>query len=122
MNKKEAAILRFWMPVFLWMIVIFAFSSLPGEDLPEIKGFQLDKLAHFAEFFVLSALLVRAFLGTYLKPGLTRVIILSIIIASLYGATDEWHQYFTQDRTPDFFDLAFDFIGSSVGAIIYRKG
>ena len=50
-----------WAPVVLWAAVIFAFSSVPslGTGLGS-WDVVLRKLAHFAEFALLGALLWRA--------------------------------------------------------------
>ncbi len=46
-----------------------------------------------------------------------RGIVLAILIASTYGITDEFHQSFVPQRTPDVFDWITDTIGASVGVL-----
>jgi hypothetical protein len=38
-------------------------------------------------------------------------------IAALYGITDEFHQVFTPNRTPDWHDAVADAVGGLVGAL-----
>lgn len=120
-KNRPDLILKFWLPVVFWMAAIFVLSSIPGKEIPKIEIPHIDKFIHFSEFFILGLLLIRAFLNTDPKRSLPRLIVLSIIIAFLYAAVDEWHQYFVSDRTPELFDILFDYIGSSAGIFVYNK-
>jgi len=113
--------LKSWAAVFLWMAVIFIVSSIPGEHFYKIEEHHLDKVVHLFEFLVLGFLLIKALLASNLNINLTKIVILSIIIAALYGAMDEWHQHFVPNRTPDIFDFTFDFIGAAIGTLIYKR-
>jgi VanZ family protein len=44
-----------------------------------------------------------------------------VIIAVLYGASDEIHQYFVPGRVCDIFDLVADSIGGFIGAFFTKK-
>jgi len=135
-TKENSVILRFWAPVVIWAGVIFFLSSIPGKHIPKVGIPNIDKLVHSFEFFILGLLVIRAFINSYIEPSplerspvsvsrkrhninLAKAIILSIIIASLYGASDEWHQSFVAGRTPDVLDFLVDFIGLNVGIFLY---
>ena len=101
-----------WLPVVVWMGVIFAFSSM--TMLPSLPGSTADLLlkkgAHVTEYAVLGLLLLRACRGSLgvaspLLPSLT-----TIIIGGLYAASDEFHQSFVPTRTPALRDVAIDVI------------
>lgn len=111
-----------WLPVVLWVAVIFSFSSLPKERLPDIGIIGADKFGHTIEFFVLGALLIKALLKTFPNLGLAKIAVLSILIALLCAATDEIYQSFMPTRNADIFDLLSDFIGANIGVIIYARG
>lgn len=114
-------ILESWAAVALWMAVIFILSSIPGEHFYKIEGSHWDKLAHFLEFMVLGILLIRAFSASGPDMDLTGMLVLTVVIAAIYGAMDEWHQHFVPNRTPDVFDFVFDFIGAATGALICKR-
>lgn len=124
-NKSNRKISRSWAYVFIWMGFISALSSIPGEELPTVDLPYIDKIVHFLEFFILGALMVRAFFSPKAENSsryiVTRVI-LSVAIAALYAVIDETHQHFISDRTADLFDFLADFIGSTLGVIIYNMG
>lgn len=114
-------ILKYWVPVVIWMVVIFILSSIPGEDFPEVGIPNIDKFVHFFEFFLLGLLLIRAFLNSYFNTSLARLVLLSAVSASLYALSDEWHQSFISNRMPDSIDLLTDIIGSTAGVFIYKR-
>jgi len=123
LNKKIAVILWFWAPVVLWMALIFLSSSIKGEDIPTIDVPGIDKLFHFVEYFILGALLARAFVNSSDKSNFKLILLLSILIASVYGVLDEFHQRFVSGRSPEIFDIFSDIIGSFSGVLlsIYKE-
>lgn len=100
------------------MAIIFSFSSVKGEDIPQFDIPSIDKLFHFVEYFILGILLVRAFSNSFANPNFKYILAASILIALLYGSTDEFHQRFVPGRSCDFFDLLSDIVGSSIGACL----
>ena len=100
------------------MALIYYSSSIRAEDLPKIDIPNIDKLFHFVEYFILGALLIRAFANSSDKVNFKFILLLSILIAFIYGALDEFHQRFIPGRSPDIFDLFSDIIGSFSGALL----
>jgi VanZ family protein len=43
-----------------------------------------------------------------------------VILASVYAATDEWHQLFVPQRSADVADWAADVVGAAAGSSLYR--
>ena len=121
MTERIKKIAFYWMPVIVWMAVIFAVSSIYEDRLPHIDIISVDKIFHFSEYFVFGILLFRAFLGSRIPLSVPAVILLSIILASAYAVADECHQYFVQGRSADFFDFLADFAGLNMGIILYKK-
>ena len=81
----------------------------------------MDKLLHFVCYALLGALFLRAFNTTPIKHNLTLVLILSALLSSLYGISDEIHQSFVPFRTADPMDVLADILGSIAGAYLYQK-
>jgi VanZ family protein len=108
----SGSVVRLWLPVVAWALVIFAFSSIPhlGTDL----GFWdtiLRKLAHTTEYAVLGALLVRA----------TRRPNVAVVLGVLYAASDEFHQTFVPGRHGSPIDVAIDSIGLALGILAWQR-
>ncbi len=111
-----------WLPVVLWIAVIFSFSSLSEEALPDIGIIGADKFGHMLEFFVLGALCIKAFSKSFPNLGLMKIVVSSILIALLCAAIDELRQCFIPTRNADILDFISDFIGANIGVIIYARG
>jgi len=104
---------KFWLPVVIYCVIIYIISSIPQPLPEELEIPYIDKLLHAIEYGILSYLLIRAFMGSEVKLTKTSIIILSIILATVYGASDEFHQLFVENRESSFFDLLFDFLGAT---------
>lgn len=111
---------RWWLPVIVWMIVIFIGSSV--GNVPRVGSKATDGLvhraAHVLEFTVLGALLLRA-IGKD-KPITKRDLIVTLIIVALYGVSDEFHQRYTPGRSSEGLSVLFDVAGGAIGAWLWR--
>lgn len=109
--------LYYWFPVWLYCLIIFLQSSFPSYRHVPVFDYS-DKLLHVGAYAVLATLFFRALKAgnTARKAALT--IVLSIVFTTLYGISDEIHQYFVPTRTADIQDMAANFIGSIIGAIV----
>lgn len=105
-----------WGPVLVVMALIFTASSMSDPGAP--PGGLSDKGAHIISYAALGASLIRALAGGRSAAMTPRRILLAIAFATLYGVSDEVHQSFVPDRTPDVMDLAADALGATAGAII----
>ncbi len=106
-----------WLPPIVYMAAIFHLSSEPAP-LPQLTAHVWDKLLHTVEYSVLALLLCRAFLGE--GTGWLVASVLAVLIASAYGASDEWHQYFVPLRSSDVKDWLADSAGAALGVLAYR--
>jgi VanZ family protein len=108
-----------WRFVALTLLVIFAVSSIPNYlVVTEPSRWPIDKVVHFTEYAVLAALIVGA---ACRQPRtsirLAAIVLLAIVLASLYGVTDEIHQRYVHGRDPDWRDWTADVLGSATGAL-----
>lgn len=136
-----------WLLVLLWMGLIFSFSSQNADISGQISGSTTSKIiaviypgfdslssdeqaeiihtaelivrkiAHLAEFFILSALIIIALLFNDFLP-INRAI-LAVLISLLYAATDEIHQLFSSGRACRLSDVLIDTLGAAIFASIY---
>lgn len=107
-------LLKFWGPPLAWAALIFLLSSSSLERAPVLDKPLADKAAHAVFFAVLSLLLIRALhRGCSLSWG--RAAVLAIVITSIYGGLDEYHQSFVPRRSPELADWAADTAGALAG-------
>ena len=104
------------LPVILYCLLIFIQSSYPATDsLPSIP--HMDKLAHAGAYALLGYLFFRVFQLTRIRKSAVLLVILSALSSSVYGISDEIHQYFVPSRMADIADMAANTVGSFMGAI-----
>jgi VanZ family protein len=104
-----------------WVVFIALLTLVPGKALPQIDWnfLSFDKFIHFTIFSVMTFLGGASFKNSL---GLTKVImpiIISLLIAILYGTTLEYLQSFIPDREFDYADLAANIGGSLVGILLF---
>jgi VanZ family protein len=106
-NHRHPVLL--WLPVAIYMAAIFYESSLsevPGtEDIP-------DFYLHALGYAGLALTTLRATAGGRWSGVTLRAAALAWFVTTAYGAADEWHQSFTQGRTPELRDVGNDAIGA----------
>ena len=107
--------------VFIWAGFIFFLSDQPflKSDLPSQWDFVLRKIAHIAEYAVLTWLLIRAFKEHQLTNK--QVLILSISFSIFYAMSDEYHQTFILGRQGVFRDVLIDSFGIVLIAWFNRR-
>ena len=96
----------------LWAALIFFLSSIPGSGFPPHPDI-LNSIAHFFMYCALVILVTLALNSP--KRALWKTALIAIVICSLYGASDEFHQSFT-GRNCDIFDWIIDTVAAIVGA------
>ncbi len=96
----------------VWMGLLFYLSHQPSLPTPMLFTYQ-DKLFHATAYGILGFLLLGS--RTPSVQGYTNAQIkVSVLIASLYGISDEFHQYFVPGRSSE----VLDWVADTVGALI----
>jgi VanZ family protein len=104
-----------WKLAGAWAVLIFVLSSIPGRSFPKYKLFSYDKVLHALVYSVLGGLCFLALRRT--RPMKTsRLIVLSVLLGTVYGLSDEFHQLFVAGRSADLHDALADCIGALLGA------
>jgi VanZ family protein len=101
-------------PVVALMAAIFLASSTSNPPAPPGVS---DKVLHMAAYAALAVLVFRALSGG-LPARLTRAAVLATVLITIgYGVTDEVHQMFVPQRSPELYDLFADAAGAAAGLI-----
>jgi VanZ family protein len=130
-----ARLCKYWLPLILWMALIFAASTklgsphstsyffrpimhwlFPGmpEDMLEHIHHIVRKTAHFVEYAMLGVLVWRT---VHLDPAFDsfsprRRIWFALLLCMFYASTDEFHQKFVPTREAAVQDVLLDTCGS----------
>ncbi|MEK7310189.1 MAG: VanZ family protein [Planctomycetota bacterium] len=121
--------LKYWLPPIAYAGLIFFLSSRPLPEIP-VRIPYIDKAAHLIEYAILAMLLYRACMhsnllrsrsGVPITSGRNRAVAISILVAILYGLSDEVHQFYVPGRLASGWDFMFDALGAVAGVVIIRK-
>ncbi|MBD5133154.1 MAG: VanZ family protein [Clostridiales bacterium] len=94
-------------------------SFLPLENTPEnleFLNFILRKLAHFGLYFLLGVGLTGLVQGRWKAP----TVLIVILLGGLFAASDEFHQRFSQGRSPSGWDVLLDTCGVAAGWGVFQ--
>ena len=117
MEKRKKVYLLLVLSV-VWAIIILVLCTLPPSEIPKTKFLYFDKVAHFGIFFIQSVLL-SLLLNYRTRKSYLQIIIISTLLAFVYGGLIEILQTKYFNRTGDIYDLIADIIGGLLGALIY---
>jgi hypothetical protein len=95
---------------FILAGLIFVASGHQAASGPDITG--SDKVVHMGVFGLLATLFCR--LGHGWKAAAW-----GFLVASTYGALDEWHQSFVPYRSSEVADWIADTVGAALAVILY---
>jgi VanZ family protein len=106
-----------WSLVAGYLVTVFVASS--RSTIPAFAARYSDKVLHAAAYAVLAVLLIWARTRGRLGSAGWRDGVFAVLGCVVYGATDEFHQWFVPGRQADVYDLLADFVGAliAVGAI-----
>jgi VanZ family protein len=108
----------YWFPVLIYCAAIFLQSSFPSPD--RLSSVPLgDKAMHFLAYAILGGLFFRAFVRTRVDMRTGRAFLLSVLLTTLYGISDEIHQSFVASRMADSADVIADMAGGIFGAFCF---
>jgi VanZ family protein len=87
--------------------------------LPQPKGILgWDKLQHLFAYAVLSVTVGMWFSPAFWERRPVLAPLLTMLISSVYGVTDEFHQYFVPGRDCNVWDWLADTLGALLGALV----
>ena len=113
--RASAGQVGLWAPVAVYAALIFAGSSIsfPARIGPDFS----DKLLHVVVYAGLGVVLARALSRGWTRPITARIAFHTALIATLYGASDEFHQAFVPNRDIEVLDLMADAAGAALAAL-----
>jgi VanZ family protein len=115
--RKEKLLLRVLRaaPALLYLVFIWLVSDRPGDSLP--TGID-DRIAHFAEYFLLMLLVTFALTAFDPERILRRTLLEAGGFSFAWAILDEAHQYFVPGRFASLKDVAFDLLGIAMAAAL----
>lgn len=114
----------YFMMIATWCLALFWLSSQSEPPIPTDPLFSFpgaDKIVHGALYAVLAGLVSFGIRRSNDDPAFSIQWYAPVGFAILYGMSDEWHQSFVPNRSPDGWDLLADGIGATfIQLVLYR--
>ncbi len=130
--------LKYWLPVLLWMGVIFwmstgtfsadhtsrfigpllhfLFPGLSEQDIELLHG-MIRKAGHVSEYFILGLLFFHSLRGNSSQRWRLRWALTAILAVVLFALSDEYHQSWVASRTSSLVDVSIDSVGGVLSQI-----
>lgn len=109
--------LALWGPVGVWMAGLYVASAQSDVG---IAGSIPDWITHGTAYFVLGLLVCRASAGGVGRSFSSGDAALVVLLCTLYGVSDEFHQSFVPGRDSSAWDVAKDLAGAGLAAVLWR--
>jgi len=99
-----------WLPAVAMMLIIFIFSSIPSDSMPNFNWADLSikKGGHALGYGLLALAYLYAF---RLEPATLKY---AWLLAFLYAISDEFHQSFVVGRYASWVDVLIDSAGAAI--------
>jgi VanZ family protein len=110
-----------WGPAILIMLLIFAASATPSDDLPSfgILDLMIYKGGHMLGYALLAIAFLHGLAGA--RSVQRHHIIPAVLLAIAYAASDEFHQTYTAGRNPSPVDVLIDAAGAAIGLLVWIR-
>ena len=109
------------LPAILVAIVLFILSSIPYPTPVILNVNHEDLIMHAIAYSAFGFFVARAL---YYQKGCIRfrenLLLFTFLVGTIYGISDEIHQYFVPYREADFFDVVADALGAACGVGLYH--
>lgn len=112
---------KIYWPPLSWAAVLFIQSSIPNVSSPLKLTKWDDKWIHAVIYFPLGFLLMRALREAQPQRSTAQIILFTCVLGTLYGCSDELHQYFVPGRFSDWRDAVADAVGVALGGFGFLK-
>ncbi|MEO5802886.1 MAG: VanZ family protein [Verrucomicrobiota bacterium] len=144
-HVSAARFFKYWLPVILWMVLIFGASTNLGaprntsriigpflrwlipsinDETLEAVQYNIRKASHVTEYAILSLLLWRARRKTISnepRGWSWSDARFAIFISAIFAVTDEFHQHFVATRQASIWDVLLDTSGAVLGIFALWK-
>ncbi|MCR4611275.1 MAG: VanZ family protein [Lachnospiraceae bacterium] len=118
-NADESGQDSYMLGHMIGKIVITDFEDLPAEEqlaFAEKIDYPIRKAAHVTEYAILGFFVMGAIYSSRMRWYIQALI--AWTIATLYAASDEFHQRFVPGRSGEFKDVCIDSCGVVIGVVI----
>ncbi len=116
-RPRGELVVRFWLPVFVYLGVVQLLGAQPDLQVPMLFP-NADKVVHVLEYLGLGALLARAVRASSAAPAPLRTALIAVGLGLAMGFADEFVQSFVPGRMSSRNDLIADATGLVLAQVL----
>ena len=94
----------------------FGWEEVSMQEIAQMMGFPIRKLAHMSEFGILA--LLNYWACSFYPKVKNKLYVFAFGLTVLYAATDEFHQLFIADRSGNLIDVGVDATGALLALVV----
>ena len=106
-------------PMIIVMGTIFFLSSKPGDEIHLPAFAYSDLVAHVIAYAALGVTVCFALKDDFRKSQPLKACVFTVAFCTLYGISDEFHQYFVPGRFVSILDVCADTFGGVLASVTW---
>jgi VanZ family protein len=111
--------IKYLWPAIVWSITAVALTLIPGEQIPNVPVFGIDKVVHICIFGLMMTLTAVGLYKSSLYVSIRKPILIAVFYSLAFGITIEFIQPYIPGRSFSLFDILANVIGVGLGYGLY---
>ena len=111
--------IKYLWPAITWSIIVLVLTLIPGEELPNVPVFGIDKIVHVGIFGLLMLLSAAGLYKSSQLISIRKPSFMALIYSVSFGVIIELIQPFVPGRSFSYFDILANTIGVALGYMTY---
>jgi len=107
-------VIRLWLPVAVYMAVIYYGATMPAVPAP-VGHYFSDTVLHAGGYTLMATLVLRATAGGTRRGMTAGAMLAAFVISMLHGLSVEWIQMYVPTRFAEWRDIWNDAAGAALG-------
>jgi VanZ family protein len=111
--------IKYLWPAIVWSLTVVVLTLIPGEQIPNVPIFGIDKLVHVFIFGLMMTLTAAGLYKSSLYTSIKKPILIAVVYSLGFGIIIEFIQPFIPGRSFSLFDILANVMGVALGYGVY---
>jgi VanZ family protein len=111
--------IKYLWPAIAWSLTVVALTLIPGEQIPNVPVFGIDKLVHIFIFGLMMTLTAVGLYKSSFYTSIKRPTLIAVVYSIGFGMIIEFIQPYIPGRSFSLFDILANVMGVALGYGLY---